>query len=445
METPQITPAVYFQSLTIENVRCFKGERTIDLSDGNGKPAMWTVILGNNNTGKTTLLRCLYGLLPVPSQRYREQIVYYPIGYDYHPFSFISNGYLREYGFSFKVVASMLEQSEDNLFRPKSFRNEDFNDSDEFKENEWGLINYNLGGTATGVLPKGIELFEIWTYNINRHSGNSQASEERRHKMPQDVFSSVVALSDAEEWLLQTYLASKNGVAEAKKYFDKICDILTEILPDVKKFTVNSNERKFTNYVVAHTDFGEIPLHDLGYGYQSITAWIVDLAKRMVERYPESENPLREPAMVLVDELDLHLHPEWQRTIISFLSKHFPRTQFIVTTHSPLIVQSFEKVNLVVLHKNEEDDSVEMQQYVQQSFQGWTVEEILRDVMRMGERIYSNEYLQTRRDFDAALDNDDYAEAKRLRDKLKQMMNESNPIARVLDMQVAALNGVTND
>ena len=55
---------VYFKSLTIENVKCFKGKHTIDLSDGEGKPAQWTVILGNNNTGKTTLLKCLAALEP---------------------------------------------------------------------------------------------------------------------------------------------------------------------------------------------------------------------------------------------------------------------------------------------------------------------------------------------------------------------------------------------
>lgn len=455
METPQTTPAVYFQSLTIENVRCFKGEHTIDLSDGNGKPALWTVILGNNNTGKTTLLRCLYGLRPTQKAKWED---YYPLALDYHPTNFYSNPSFRtittEGHVFYKIVATFLIKKDNTDFQPLQFKSPYKTGwDDEFRNNEWGVAEYALGGHATGSRPdffsKGsmMDEIQIFAYTTARHDRRreSKSISEIGTQMLDDIFSSVVALTDAEDWLLQTYLASKNGVPKAQKRFDLICTILVEILPDVKNFTVDSDHIKFTNFVVAHTDFGEIPLKNLGYGYQSITAWIVDLAKRMVERYPDSENPLREPAIVLVDELELHLHPEWQRTIISFLSKHFPRTQFIVTTHSPLIVQSFEKVNLVVLHKNQEDDSVEIKQYVQQSFQGWTVEEILRDVMRMGERIYSNEYIQTRRDFDAALDNDNYAEAKRLRDKLKQMMNESNPIARVLDMQVAALNGVEHD
>lgn len=56
---------VYFKSLTVENVKCFRGKQMIDLSDGNGKYAQWTIILGDNNTGKTTLLRCFADLEPI--------------------------------------------------------------------------------------------------------------------------------------------------------------------------------------------------------------------------------------------------------------------------------------------------------------------------------------------------------------------------------------------
>ena len=55
-------PPVYFLSLEVEDVLCFKDRQVLDLSDGNGNPAQWTVILGNNGVGKTTLLRCLAGM-----------------------------------------------------------------------------------------------------------------------------------------------------------------------------------------------------------------------------------------------------------------------------------------------------------------------------------------------------------------------------------------------
>jgi translation initiation factor RLI1 len=61
-ETAEPAPPVYFLSLELENVLCFKERQKLDLSDGNGNPAQWTVILGDNGVGKTTLLRCLAGM-----------------------------------------------------------------------------------------------------------------------------------------------------------------------------------------------------------------------------------------------------------------------------------------------------------------------------------------------------------------------------------------------
>ena len=58
------SPPAYFLSLSVENVRCFGPKQTIDLSDGKGKPSQWTVILGDNNTGKTTLLQSLVAMEP---------------------------------------------------------------------------------------------------------------------------------------------------------------------------------------------------------------------------------------------------------------------------------------------------------------------------------------------------------------------------------------------
>jgi predicted ATP-binding protein involved in virulence len=104
-------------------------------------------------------------------------------------------------------------------------------------------------------------------------------------------------------------------------------------------------------------------------------AWVVDLAARMFARYPDSDNPLSEPAVVLVDEIDLHLHPKWQRDIFRYLSERFPNTQFIVTAHSPLIVQAApEDANIVVLRK--EGDTVVIDQEVE-NVRKWRIDQIL--------------------------------------------------------------------
>ena len=63
-------PPAYFLSVTVENVRCFGEAQTLDLSDGNGRPAQWTVILGDNGTGKTTLLQAIAALEPPSTKTY---------------------------------------------------------------------------------------------------------------------------------------------------------------------------------------------------------------------------------------------------------------------------------------------------------------------------------------------------------------------------------------
>jgi hypothetical protein len=103
-------------------------------------------------------------------------------------------------------------------------------------------------------------------------------------------------------------------------------------------------------------------------------AWTVDLAWRLFQLYPKSETPLLEPAVVLVDELDLHLHPRWQRTMISDLTPHFPHIQFIATTHSPLMVQAAATENLVVLQQNNNEVEINSEPHV---VEGWRVDQIL--------------------------------------------------------------------
>ncbi|QDU18312.1 AAA family ATPase [Urbifossiella limnaea] len=122
------------------------------------------------------------------------------------------------------------------------------------------------------------------------------------------------------------------------------------------------------------TPFGWVPLRQLGYGYQTLIAWMLDFVSRMVERYPDSPDPLKEPAICVVDEIDLHLHPAWQRKLIGFLSERFPNTQFIATAHSPLVVQAAENANIAVLKR--EGDHVVIHNDVD-DIRNWRVDQIL--------------------------------------------------------------------
>ena len=120
--------------------------------------------------------------------------------------------------------------------------------------------------------------------------------------------------------------------------------------------------------------YGLAPLRQLGYGYRTMIVWVVDFASRMVERYPDSPDPLAEPAVVLVDEIDLYLHPKWQRELIGFLTERFPNTQFIVTTQSPLIVQAATDANIALLKR--EGDHVVIENHPE-TIRGWRIDQVL--------------------------------------------------------------------
>lgn len=103
--------------------------------------------------------------------------------------------------------------------------------------------------------------------------------------------------------------------------------------------------------------------------------WVVDLAVHMLWRFPESDEPLKEPAIVIVDEIDLHLHPVWQRMIMQKLTHHFAATQFICTAHSPIMAQASENQNLAVVKRIEEKDIVI--ENTPQIVKGWRIGQLL--------------------------------------------------------------------
>lgn len=92
----------------------------------------------------------------------------------------------------------------------------------------------------------------------------------------------------------------------------------------------------------------ELRIEQLSEGYKIVIAMVADLAARMAEANPDMDNPLNTTGIVLVDEIDLHLHPRWQRNILVQLSRVFPNLQFIVSTHSPIIVVGAAEIAQVV-------------------------------------------------------------------------------------------------
>lgn len=94
-------------------------------------------------------------------------------------------------------------------------------------------------------------------------------------------------------------------------------------------------------------------LSQLSDGERSFLAMICDLGRRLALANPELQNPLEGHGVVLIDELELHLHPKWQREVRDKLLATFPNVQFVATTHSPFIIQSLQPGELINLDPDE--------------------------------------------------------------------------------------------
>jgi hypothetical protein len=208
--------------------------------------------------------------------------------------------------------------------------------------------------------------------------GPSALSESGLDDPTASLFSDKADLRNPEEWLLRLdYAATKPSDVQQQwaRRLAQVKHLLLSILPDTEDIRLTSQSGSHpTPRAEFKTPYGWVPLRGLGYGYQTLITWVTDLANRMVERYPDSPDPLSEPAVVAVDEIDLHLHPLWQRKLMGFLTERFPNTQFVATAHSPLVAQAAVDANLAVLRR--EGDHVVIDNDVE-TVRGWRIDQLL--------------------------------------------------------------------
>lgn len=154
-----------------------------------------------------------------------------------------------------------------------------------------------------------------------------------------------------------------------------------------------------------------LKINQLSDGEKCTIALFGDLARRMAMANPQMSNPLEGTGVVLIDELDLHMHTSWQRKVLSVLKDTFPNIQFIITTHSPQILGEVDDVfNLFYLSESEEKISLK----IYKSFMGWDANMILEDVMNTTSL---NEEIKAMRD-----EVFDYIENKQY-DKAEELVN----------------------
>jgi energy-coupling factor transporter ATP-binding protein EcfA2 len=365
----ELPPPIYFLSLTVENVRCFGPRQTLDLSDGNDCPKQWTILLGDNGVGKTTLLQCLAGLqLFEHHSEQSDRLVLLPRLHQRSFDGYFMNNFFvgRTKELQFYINASLSVNA--NLI---SQRHGD-------KMTRWSVTG-QVETTSSTIGSENLRGLVCYGYSANRRMGSTDLSETQPVDTIISLFDDNATLINPEEWLLQADYAAKSLEGEdqhrAEKRRDRIKEVLIRLLPDVSDLRfAPSRTAPIRTRVQAQTPYGWVSIRDMSLGYRTLMTWMVDFASRLFERYSDSPDPLAEPAIALVDEIDLHLHPRWQRTLMQFLSDMFPNTQFIASAHSPLIVQAATDANVVLLRR--EGNHVVIDNDVQ-AVKGWRVDQVL--------------------------------------------------------------------
>lgn len=166
--------------------------------------------------------------------------------------------------------------------------------------------------------------------------------------------------------------------------------------------------------------FGELVVNQLSDGEKGLLAMVGDLARRLAIANPGLPDPLQGEGAVLIDEIELHLHPEWQRRIIPSLTQTFPNCQFIITTHSPQILGEIKNGIVYRLSSSPKGIVAEkMQTYGRDSNQ------ILEDIMDVSER--SPTFKNDLRRLFRLIEDGKLDEAKRLQQELENSIQYDEP------------------
>lgn len=163
-----------------------------------------------------------------------------------------------------------------------------------------------------------------------------------------------------------------------------------------------------------------IPMSRLGSGHYGVISLIADIAYRMAVLNPQLEGRVLEKTegIVLVDEITSHLHPRLRQRVIGYLTRTFPKVQFIVTTHSPEVVSSVHTENLIIL----KDGWVMMPR---SQVYGKDVKSVLREIMGVDDR--PDEVVQLFDLFYEYLKQQNFSEAERVLDELDELREYHDP------------------
>lgn len=208
----------------------------------------------------------------------------------------------------------------------------------------------------------------------------------------------------------------------------------------------DSKMQKMRDFADIHieTPSGEIPLNYLSSGYKSCLNILLGVIKQTEVTHAYKDVHTYD-GLILIDELDLHLHPEWQAKLIEILRWLVPNAQVVAATHSPHIIQAAYPNEVIPLKFEDGLAAVNQKVYSNEyGFQGWSIEEILQEVMGL-KNTHSELYYELLRGFDEALNNLDIQKANHFYNKIDKLLHPANHLRKIFKIQLSSLGGLNID
>lgn len=398
------------QTITLEN---FRGIREAGfLLDGKS-----TVFFGVNGVGKSAILRAINLVFSniinkIVNNRFKQGIkieeddITFGKSQARVKLDFVYNdGTIAEYG------RSMNRKSKSRTHLPLALEDiySDFCKRylDDEKSNMPIYVNY---GTTRLVLDIPLRI-------RNTHIFDKQAAFEK-------AIESKIDYRTFFEWYryqedIENEIKSRTNSEYADKSLCAVKKAITEMINDVSNLRIERSPR-----LAMKVNKGPISLkvNQLSDGEKCILALLGDLTRRLALANPHLDNPLLGEGVVLIDEIELHMHPQWQRRILNTLSNVFPNIQFIITTHSPQILGEVgSDYNIFGLYN--ENGVVGAQRY--KALDGWDSNDILEVLMDTG-----NLNLDTKGEISRMfelIDKKNYDEAEMFVARLEKKTNKNNP------------------